>query len=51
MIEEWKVINDYSDYQISNFGRVKSLKKCRCNSERILKLVFIKGYLQVRLFF
>ncbi len=37
MIEEWKVIKDYPDYQVSNLGRVKSFKKCRGINERILK--------------
>ncbi len=26
-IEIWKIIDDYPDYQISDLGRVKSLKK------------------------
>lgn len=26
MIEEWKTIEGYEDYQVSNLGRVKSLK-------------------------
>lgn len=26
MIEEWKTIKGYEDYQVSNLGRVKSLK-------------------------
>ncbi len=34
MIEEWMVIKDYPDYQISSFGKVKSFKFC---SGRILK--------------
>lgn len=33
-IEEWRVIEDYPDYMISNLGRVKSLKY---GKERILK--------------
>ncbi len=35
--EEWKVIENYPDYSISNLGRVKSLK---FNKERILKQVY-----------
>lgn len=47
MIEEWKDIKGYEGfYQISNFGRVKSLY---FNKEKILKLSFSKGYLQVTL--
>ncbi len=34
IIEEWKVIEEFPDYLISNLGRVKSLK---CNREKILK--------------
>ncbi len=34
--EEWKEIEGFSDYQISNLGRVKSLKR---NKEKILKAV------------
>lgn len=37
MIEEWKTIEYYSDYQISNLGVIKSLKKWRGTNERILK--------------
>ena len=47
MIEEWKDIKGYEGfYQISNFGRVKSLY---FNREKILKLSLSKGYLQVTL--
>ncbi len=50
MIEEWKVIKDYPDYQVSNLGRVKSFKKCRGINERILKVSKnTSGYLYVRL--
>lgn len=34
MKEIWKKINNYQDYEISNFGNVRSLKN---NSIRILK--------------
>ena len=48
MKEIWNIIHGYSDYQISNYGRVKSLK---FNKEKILKLpVTKKGYLQIRLY-
>lgn len=33
-MEEWRIISDFPDYQISSYGRVKSLK---WNKERILK--------------
>ncbi len=26
MIEEWRIIKDYPNYQANNFGRIKSLK-------------------------
>lgn len=46
-IEEWKDIEGYSNYQVSNFGRVKSLK---FGKEKILKLCKNKkGYLNVGL--
>lgn len=49
-IEIWKTIKDYPDYQISNFGRVKSFKKCRGSNERILKPRKGKyGYLNISL--
>jgi hypothetical protein len=34
MKEEWKVVKGFEDYEVSNLGRVKSLKR---NKERILK--------------
>lgn len=43
--EIWKNIDNYDDYQVSNFGRVKSFKK---GKERILKpSVAGRGYLFV----
>lgn len=33
-MEEFKTIKDFENYQISNYGRIKSLKY---NKERILK--------------
>lgn len=45
MKEIWKKINNYQDYEISNFGNVRSLKN---NSVRILKpSKSSSGYLQV----
>lgn len=47
MKEEWKIIEDYPDYMISNLGNVKSLKH---GKERILKQGKDKdGYCQVSL--
>tara|TARA_R110000772_G_scaffold245420_2_gene358854 strand:+ start:245 stop:718 length:474 start_codon:yes stop_codon:yes gene_type:complete len=43
-MEIWKSIKGYEDYQVSNLGRVKSLK---CGKERIMKLTKSKkGYLR-----
>lgn len=52
MTEIWKDIKDYEGlYQVSNFGRVKSLKRKWRLRERILKLMLhSKGYLFVGLF-
>lgn len=48
MKEEWKVVKGFEDYQVSNLGRVKSLK---CNKEKILKPGIEKsGYYLVGLF-
>lgn len=48
MKEIWRAIENYDDYQVSNLGRVKSLKK---GNERILKPgVAGIGYLFVVLF-
>ena len=48
MTEEWKDIKGYEGlYQISNFGRVKSLY---FKKEKILKPHSTKGYLTVRLY-
>lgn len=45
--EEWRDINGYAGYQISNYGRVKSFKY---KEPRILKPVFARfGYLKVTL--
>ena len=48
MEEKWKTIEGYPYYQVSNLGRVKSLKYCK---ERILKPNKLKnGYLLVKIF-
>ena len=50
MKEIWKPIKDYENYQISNFGRVKSLNYNRTGKERILKSLMDRyGYLLVNL--
>lgn len=36
-MEEWKTIEDYPNYMVSNMGRVKSLNYHRTGVERILK--------------
>lgn len=50
-MEEWKDIIDYEGlYQISNYGRVKSLGNDKTKKEKILKFGKDKdGYLQVHL--
>lgn len=46
MIEEWKDIEGYEGiYQVSNFGRVKSLKR-----DKTLKLITGSNYLKVNLY-
>lgn len=49
--EQWKPIDGYEEYLVSNFGRVKSLKKYRGKKENILKQAKDKqrGYLHVAL--
>lgn len=44
--EIWVYIDDYPDYQVSNYGRVKSLKY---NKERILKPSTVNGYYLITL--
>ena len=46
-IEYWKPIPGYEEYEVSNFGRVRSLK---FGKVRILKPGKTKGYLFVRLY-
>jgi len=45
--EIWKEISEYEDYQVSNFGRIKSFKG---KDIRILKQNINKGYLQIKLY-
>jgi len=45
--EIWKEVQGFEDYQISNFGQVKSLK---FRKERILKPCNINGHLSVVLY-
>lgn len=47
--EIWLPISDYPNYQISNYGRVKSLKYRKSNEEHLLKPVNIRGYLAIDL--
>lgn len=48
MDEIWKTIEGFEDYQVSNFGRVKSLKR---NKEKILKNnLNSRGYFTVNLY-
>ena len=48
MIEQWKFIVDYPDYEVSNLGRIKSLKG---GKEKLLNpKINTCGYLQVSLF-
>ena len=47
--EIWKVIEDFPDYQVSNFGRVKSFKKWNGTNKRILKQYEVNGYLYINL--
>lgn len=45
-MEEWKIINDYPNYSISNFGNVKNNKKNKLLKGRLNR----KGYLRVGLY-
>lgn len=48
MEEIWKTIEGYEDYQVSNYGRVKSKK---CSKEKISKLSITKhGYYTISLY-
>lgn len=47
-MEIWRLINDYPNYEVSNLGRVKSMK---FEKERILKPELLKdGYLRVKIY-
>ena len=49
MIEKWKTIQEFLDYQISNFGRIKSFK--RYKEGKILKQnKTYKGYIIIQLY-
>ena len=49
MEEQWKVIEEYPNYQVSNLGNVKSLGNNKTRKEKILKPQYKKGYLSVTL--
>ena len=50
-MEDWKDISGFENYQISNYGNVKSLNYGRTGKSKLLKpTVSGKGYLQVRLY-
>lgn len=46
-MEEWKPIEDFPEYEVSNLGRVKSLNYHRSGQEQLLKQVLQNGYLIV----
>ena len=46
MIEEWKKIEGYEDYEVSNFGRIKSYKQDK-NGKITEGLVYLKDYLLI----
>lgn len=49
-VEIWKDIPDYPNYQVSNYGRIKSLNYKRSGKEKILKpQPNNKGYLRIAL--
>jgi len=48
--EIWKIIEDFPNYEVSNMGRVKSLRKWRGISNRILKPYKMdNGYHQIKI--
>ena len=49
-MEEWRVIEDYPNYMVSNLGRVKSLNYNKTGKERIMKQGISKGYCRVVLY-
>jgi len=48
--EEWKTVENYPDYMISNFGRVYSYRKSRGYNGKFLKQNNCGGYLNVGLY-
>ena len=49
-MEVWKDIPGFENYQISNYGNVKSLNYGRTGKTKLLKpTISVNGYLQVRL--
>ncbi len=51
MVEKWKNIDGYeNEYQISNFGRIRSFKKHNGTNQRIMKSIKMKnGYYNITL--
>lgn len=49
MCEEWRVIEGFPEYQVSNLGRVKSLNYKRLGQEQILKPLTRRNYVYVEL--
>lgn len=47
MEEIWKTINEYPEYQVSNFGRIKSFKVDKINGKIMKPYKCTKGYLQI----
>lgn len=49
MKEIWKIIKEYPDYEISNFGRIKSFKYNKINGKILKSWKHKKGHLEVEL--
>ena len=47
MIEIYKTIEGYEDYEVSNLGNVRSLNYRKTNKEKVLKPILCRGYEQV----
>ena len=45
--EEWKPVDGFEDYEVSNLGNVKSLNYHRTGVEKVLKPGTYRGYLRV----